>query len=212
MAIVLEKSGDKFCINLGKSGLDKAEAGEIRINLTWSKGGFFKRLFGNDVDLDLGCFCELRDGTKRLIDALQFSKGRGGLRDRQTAQGCYTQSPFIWHTGDDRGSKTESGETILVNPAGLAEIKRITVYTFIYDGVAQWHQTDAVVRISVPGCDDVIVEMGSQSSDKIFCAVASIEIGADNTMTVEKLVTFHDNHAACDRAYGWGCRCTQGSK
>lgn len=207
MAIVLEKSGDKHCINLAKS-----DAGEIKINLSWTKGGFFKRLFGSNVDLDLGCFCELRDGTKFLIDALQFSKGRGGRRDRQTAQGCYTEPPYIWHTGDDRGSEAESSETLLLNPAGLSQIKRIVVYTFIYDSIAQWQQTKPVACISVPGCDDVIVEVAAQPSDKIFCAVASIEIGADNTFTVEKLATFHDNHAACGRAYGWDLHYTQGSK
>lgn len=210
MAIELEKSGDRHRINLEKSSTAHASSGEIKINLTWSKGGFLKRLFGGEIDLDLGCFYELRDGTKCLIDGLQFSKGRGGRRDRQTKQGCYTMRPFIWHKGDDRSG--ESGETILVNPAGLREIKRITVYAFIYDGVARWQQTDAVVRVSVPGCDEVVVKMGAQNSNKIFCAVASIEIGADNTMTVEKLVTFHDNHAACDRVYGWGLSYVQGSK
>ena len=46
--------------------------------------------------------------------------------------------------GDDRGGSAESGETILVNPAGASNIKRIIVYTFIYEGAAQWAQTDAV--------------------------------------------------------------------
>ena len=39
MAIVLEKSGDKHRINLEKGG--KPITGEIKINLDWSKGGFF---------------------------------------------------------------------------------------------------------------------------------------------------------------------------
>ena len=89
-------------------------------------------MFGSAIDLDLGCFYELRDGKKMLIDGLQFSHGRGGSRDKQTRQGCYTHSPYIWHQGDDRGGSSESGETILVNPAGASNIKRIIVYTFIY--------------------------------------------------------------------------------
>lgn len=209
MAIVLEKSGDKHRINLTKV---TSTPGEIKINLDWSKGGFFKRMFGGDMDLDLGCFYELRDGTKMLIDGLQFSHGRGGPRDKQTRQGCYTKAPYIWHKGDDRGGSSESGETILVNPTHISEIKRIIVYTFIYEGAAKWADTNAVVKVSVPGCEDVIVQMGQQSSLKKFCAIASIETGNDNTMTVQKLITFHDGHADCDRRYGWGFNYSPGSK
>ena len=60
MAIILEKSGDKHRINLEKGG--KPIVGEIKINLDWSKGGFFKQMFGNAIDLDLGCFFVFCDG------------------------------------------------------------------------------------------------------------------------------------------------------
>lgn len=209
MAIELRKTGDRHRINLEKT---KAFPGEIKINLDWSKGGFFKKVFGGAIDLDLGCFYELKDGTKMLIDGLQFSHGRGGTRDQVTRQGCYTRKPFIWHKGDDRGGNAESGETILVNPAGASDIKRIIVYTFIYEGVAQWAQTNGVVKVSVPGNEDIIVKMGEQNSDKRFCAIASIEIGDDNSLEVQKLVTFHDNHSDCDRRYGWGFNYAPGSK
>lgn len=72
MAIILEKGGDTHRINLEKRE-NKSLAGEIIINLDWNKGGFFKGLFGKAVDLDLGCFYELRNGQKSLIDGLQFS-------------------------------------------------------------------------------------------------------------------------------------------
>ena len=137
MAIILEKGGDSHRINLEKP-IGKPLTGEIIINLDWNKGGFFKNLFGNAVDLDLGCFYELRDGKKMLIDGLQFSHGRGGNRHHQTRQGCYDNAPYIWHQGDDRGGGSSSGETILVNPNGVSQIKRIIVYTFIYEGVAKW--------------------------------------------------------------------------
>lgn len=77
MAIILEKGGDTHRINLEKPS-GRPLTGEIVINLDWNKGGFFKNLFGNAVDLDLGCFYEMRDGKKMLIDGLQFSHGRGG--------------------------------------------------------------------------------------------------------------------------------------
>lgn len=209
MAIELRKAGDRHRINLEKT---KTFSGEIKINLDWSKGGFFKQLFGGAVDLDLGCFYELKDGTRMLIDGLQFSHGRGGSKDRVTRQGCYTQKPFIWHQGDDRGGNSESGETILVNPAGVSQIKRIIVYTFIYEGVAQWAQTNAVVKVSVPGHDEIVVKMGEQNSRHKFCAIASIEIGDNNSLEVEKLVTFHEGHSDCDKFYRWGFSYSPGSK
>ena len=116
MAIVLEKSGDKHRINLEKGS---STNGEIIINLDWNQEG------DNPMDLDLGCFYELRSGTKRLIDGLQFSHGRGGSRDQKTNQGSYDHHPYIWHTGDDRTGG--SGETILVNPKGINVIKRMTI-------------------------------------------------------------------------------------
>ena len=211
MAIILEKGGDSHRINLEKPS-GKPLTGEIIINLDWNKGGFFKNLFGNAVDLDLGCFYELRDGKKMLIDGLQFSHGRGGNRHHQTRQGCYDNAPYICHQGDDRGGGSSSGETILVNPNGVSQIKRIIVYTFIYEGVAKWSETNAVVTVKVPGCDDVVVEMGQKYSNKKFCAIAQLDFGTDSSITVKKLVTFHNSHSDCDRAYGWGFNYSPGSK
>ena len=99
-----------------------------------------------------------------------------------------------------------------MNPLGIPSIKRIIVYTFIYEGVAKWSETNAVVKVSVPGCEDIIVQMGQQSSNKRFCAIASIEMGTDNSMEVKKLVSFHDGHSDCDRTYGWGFNYSPGSK
>ena len=208
MAIILEKGGDSHRINLEKTG---AFSGEIKINLNWSKGGFFSRFFNGDVDLDLGCFYELNNGKKKLIDGLQFSHGRGGSRNIQSNQGCYTMEPYIWHMGDDRGGGASSGENILVNPIGVSFIKKMIIYTFIFDGVAKWSETNAVVRISVPGNEDVVVEMGKQYSNKRFCAIAELDFDK-NSINVKKLVTFHDGHSDCDKTYGWGFNYTPGTK
>lgn len=211
MPIILEKRGDERRIKLEKHE-GAPFVGEIVINLDWDKGGFFKKLFGGAVDLDLGCFYELRNGTKNLIDGLQFSHGRGGDRHHVTRQGCYDNVPWIWHQGDDRGIDASSGEKILVNPAGINKIKRIIVYTFIYEGVAKWSDTNAVVKVKVPGNEDIIVEMGKQSSSKPLCAIAQLDFGGDSSITVKKLVTFHNSHSDCDKVYGWGFNYVPGSK
>jgi len=210
MAIILDKTGDQYRINLEKG--NTSFQGEIKINLNWSKGGFFKQMLGGAVDLDLGCFYELHNGKKQLIDGLQFAHGQGGLRNQQTRQGSYDFEPFIWHKGDDRGGSTKSGETILINPAHINDIKRIIVYTFIYEGVVRWSETNAVIEVSVPGNEDVIVAMGEQVSSEKFCAIAELTFGGDNSISVKKLVTFHGGHESCDKVYGWGFQYRAGSK
>lgn len=199
MAIILDKSGDKHRIDLIKHTDDISD---IVVNLNWS----------GDIDLDLGCFYELKDGKKRLIDGLQFSHGRGGNRDVVSNQGCLTQKPYIWHTGDDRDGSHDEGETILISPKGLNEIKRMTIYTFIFQGAAKWNETNAVVTVKVPGSEDVIVEMNQQNTNKRFCAIAELSFGGDDSITVKKLITFHDNHSNCDALYNWGFKYNVGSK
>lgn len=210
MAIELKKGGDTHRIDLTKRTGSNIN-GEITIKLDWSDGkSGFLGIFKNAIDLDLGCFYEMRNGSKMLIDGLQFSHGRGGNRDQQTRQGCYTMPPYIWHYGDARTGG--SGETISVNPVGVNDIKRIIVYTFIYEGVARWAETDAIVKVTVPGIETVEVKMGQQNTDKKFCAIAQLDFNGDNSITVKKLVTFHNGHKDCDHTYGWGFNYTPGSK
>ncbi len=210
MAIELKKGGDTHRIDLTKRTGSNLN-GEITINLDWSDGkSGFLGIFKNAIDLDLGCFYEMRDGTKMLIDGLQFSHGRGGNRNQQTRQGCYTSAPYIQHYVDVIAGGP--GETITAMPLVVDSIKRIIVYTFIYEGVARWAETDAVVKVIVPGVETVEVKMGQQNSNKKFCAIAQLDFNGDNSITVKKLVTFHDGHSDCDRAYGWGFNYSPGSK
>lgn len=66
MAIVLEKSGDRHHINLQKGS---GTTNEIKINLDWSMNVGHNSQ-NRAIDLDLGCFYELRNGAKTLIDGL----------------------------------------------------------------------------------------------------------------------------------------------
>jgi len=209
--VTIEKQGDTHSIDLTKKDNNK----EIVINLNWSQGetkkGFFASLLGgnNAIDLDLGCFYELVDGQKNVIDGVQFSKGNGGPRDRKTRQGRYTDSPWVWHTGDDRGAAGGSGENIIVNPNN--GIKRMVIYCFIYEGVAKWAETNGVVTIKVSGNPDIEVEMGKQNDSKKFCAIAEI-LFSPTSLQVKKLVTFHNSHSDCDKMYNWGMQWSAGSK
>lgn len=221
--IILEKSGDVKRINLAKDASGKTLSQEIVINLNWTKqrkddkgSGLFgtlkKLIAGNEgIDLDLGCFYELRNGVKMVIDGVQFAHGQGGGRSQLSKQGRYTGQPWVWHSGDDRSGAGE-GENIFLNPSGISELKRLTIYCFIYQGVANWSQTNAKATIKVPGNPEIIVEMGQQISNKMMCALADISFDGSEGVSVKKLISFHSGHSDCDIANNWGLQWTAGSK
>ncbi|GHT69469.1 hypothetical protein AGMMS50239_36300 [Bacteroidia bacterium] len=208
--ITLEKQGDSHKIDLSKGGDNISK--EIVINLNWTqRAGLWAKLTSNAVDLDLGVWYELKDSSKSCIDGLQFAHGNGGTKNQVSKQGSYAQKPWIWHSGDDRSGSAGDGENILINPQGLSDLKRIIVYCFIYEGAAKWTETNAVVTVKVPGNPEIVVEMGKQYSSQKFCAIAEIVFDS-NSMTVKKLVTFHNGHGDCDKAYSWNMQWRAGSK
>jgi tellurite resistance protein TerA len=198
MAVELKK-GTK--VNLKKT----AASGEILINLNWSqpekKKGFLANLFGgnNSIDLDLGCFVETTDGQKHVVQALG------------NAFGSKDRPPFVTLDGDDRTGANTGGENLRVNGRHLHEIKRILVYTFIYEGAANWQATNGIVTVKYSGGEDIIVRMDEYGSAKAMCAICSIA-NTGNDISVEKLVQFFDGHEFMDRAFGWGFRWTAGRK
>ncbi len=192
MSISLQK-GQK--VNLKKSG---SGLGEILINLNWnarvSNQGFFRAIFNIEkpIDLDLGCLYEMKDGRKGAIQAL--GKHFGSLKE----------FPYIALDGDDRTGNVSTGENLRVNGDKTSEFKRILVYTFIYEGIANWKQADAVVTIKYPQAEDLIVKMDIYDTSKKMCALAMLENVNDSTFSVEKIVNFYTGHQAMDRAFHWG--------
>ncbi|MBD5555287.1 MAG: Tellurium resistance [Roseburia sp.] len=201
MAINLEK-GQK--VNLTKKS--SAGLGEILVNLNWNansgKKGFLSSLLGGNqgIDLDLGCLFELKDGRKGAVQAL--GNNFGSLQ----------RPPFISLDGDDRTGAAAAGENLRINGNQIAEIQRILVYTFIYEGIANWKQADAVVTIKYPGAEDIVVNMDEYNSKDIMCGLVLFENCNDETFSVEKLIRFFNGHEALDRAYGWGMNWKPGRK
>lgn len=199
MAIELKK-GNK--INLSK---DNKSIGEVSINLNWSQGkakkqSLFKSLLsGGNADLDLGCLFELKDGTIGCIQALG------------NAFGALGRPPYIALDGDDRTGSNLKGETLRFNASKISEVKRILVYTYIYEGVANWASIDGVVTIKQDSGDDIIIKMDEYSSKKRMCALAIISNENDNCI-VEKIVDYYSGHQALDKAYNWGIKWHRGRK
>lgn len=206
--ITLKKKGDSHM-------LVSKGTGEIVINLNWNQttdksgSGLFGGIFGGSssgIDLDLGCFYELWNGKKSVIDGIQFAHD-------SSLQGSLTAPPYLYHLGDDRTGSNDAGEFIKVSGRNLDKIKRMTLYCFIYEGVTQWDKTDAVIRVQVPNQPVIEVEMGRQTDSKTFCAIAGLDFerGGKN-IKITKHVTFHKGHSDCDRAYRWGLSWEAGSK
>lgn len=200
MAINLQK-GQKVSLQKNTNkGL-----GEILVNLNWNakpqKQGFFQSLFsGGGIDLDLGCLYELKNGTKGTVQALG------------NAFGSLNQMPFIGLDGDDRTGAVSAGENLRINGNQISQIKRILVYTFIYEGVANWQQADALVTIKYPGAEDILVKMDTFQSSHKMCGLALFENMNDETFSVEKIVQFYPGHSDLDKAFGWGLNWRAGRK
>ena len=193
MAVELKK-GQK--VNLKK----KVPIGEILINLNWDQPK--KRfLFGpRPIDLDLGCLYELKNGRKGTVQALG------------NAFGHLDHEPWIALDGDDRTGASAAGENLRINGAKIPEIRRVLVYTFIYEGAANWQTANGVVTLRYPGNEDIIVRMDEYNNARRMCAIALLENNGDDGFSVEKQVSFFDGHAQMDKAYNWGMRWVPGRK
>ncbi len=179
--------------------------GEIRVNLNWNqrpqKRGLLGGLLGGakGIDLDLGCMWELEDGAKGVIQALG------------NAWGNFNDAPFIRHAGDDRTGAMAEGETIRINGDRISQIKRILIYAFIYDGVANWAAADGVATVTVPGQPDIEVRLDNPASGEAMCAIALIE-NDRGKLKVTKEERYFRGHVETDKGYRWGLRWVAGSK
>ena len=187
-------------ISLVKKG---SALGEIVINLNWSqpqkKSGFFGIFSSKGIDLDLACLFELKDGNIGAIQALGNHFGN------------LNYPPYIALDGDDRTGAVAAGETIRVNGKFADKIRRILIFTFIYEGAANWEEAKGVVTVNCPGSPELIVKMDEYGSKKRTCAIALLE-NVGGTFSVEKIVDFFDNSEQMDHAFDWGLRWTVGRK
>jgi tellurite resistance protein TerA len=203
--ITLEKRGDKV-------SLEKRHAagfGRVHVNLNWNQRqadetgrSFLGRMLGSSgprsVDLDLGCLYELSDGTPGVVQAL-------GKR-----WGSFDQLPYICLEGDDRSGTSAGGENMYVNGDCFDRIRRVLIFAFIYEGVANWAQTDGVVTLRLPDQPTVEVRLDNGTA-KGMCAIAMIE-NRDGQLQVTKLAEYVGDHRELDLKYSFGLRWKVGSK
>ncbi len=207
--VTLAQKGDSIAI---KPKVSSASGGnEVLINLNWNTGapkkkGFLAGLLGGgeEIDLDLGCFFEMYEGPKSAIQPL-------GRQNPDGTFGSFNYPPWILHLGDDRSGASSTGENIKINLSQWSNIKRVLIYTYIYEGVPKWAMTDAVVTIKAPGSPEIEVRMGEHRDPRRLCAIALLE-NNNGQIKVTKEVNFFGDQEEADHHYKWGMRWVAGSK
>lgn len=201
MAIELKK-GSK--VNLTKAA--NKDLGEILVNLNWDQTpqkpkGIFGKLMGSQgVDLDLGCLYELKNGEKGCVQALG------------NAFGSLNNIPYIKLDGDDRTGSNTLGENLRINGNKLSDIKRILIYTFIYQGIANWSETNGVVTLKQQDGPDLVVKLDECKNGHNMCAIAMVTNEEDRTFGIEKVVRYFKGHQDMDKAFSWNMSWTKGRK
>lgn len=192
--ITLKKTGES--ISLAKQA---AGFGQIVVNLNWTKGGGGMFRKKDPIDLDLCCLFILKDGM------------RGGVQALGNNLGDYHRPPFMKLDGDDRTGDVAQGEFLRINGEHWAEIDRVLIFSFIYEGVPNWAAADGVVTVTVPGEPVLEVRMDSHNNQLGTCAIAMLE-NDNGGIKVTKLVEYFRANSEMDRAYNFGLRWVAGSK
>ncbi|MFJ9180409.1 Tellurium resistance [Streptomyces sp. NPDC102360] len=207
-------------VSLSKQG---AATGNLRINLSWrmrtSDIGGPKRnslmrhpfsMFKPDVvqahtqsmvnvDLDLGCLYELKDGSKGVVQPLG------------SFFGALNEPPYVKLSGDDRFG-SGSGETVYVNLDHRDDIKRLLVFVYIYDQTPAFDRTHAHVTLYPSNGPRIEISLDERAPQARSCAVVTIE-NVKGDFVVRREVRFvYGFQAELDRLYGWGLQWGRGYK
>ncbi|WP_300019418.1 tellurium resistance protein [Pseudonocardia sp.] len=203
--VTLTKSAPS--ISLTKQG---GAGGQLRVNLQWSTGaapakkGLFSKLTGGGgggIDLDLACLWEFTDGSKGVVQALG-----------NAFQAPYQGAPIIRLDGDDRSGSNVGGENMFIDLSRINEIRRILVFTFIYEGVPNWASADGVVTLFPSAGPEIEVRLDESDPGSPTCVIAMLE-NRGGELTVNREVRYiRGGQADVDRAYGWGMDWARGRK
>lgn len=202
----LSRAGEVAIANIPAGGLQ-----DFDVSVEWDnvaiaqEKNLLKRLFKKKikragVDLDLGCLYELADGR------------RGGMQAFGKNHGAQDEAPYIWLTGDERtGDREGPDEVIHINGAHWADIKRLLLYVYIYEGAQNWAAVKPQLQVRVPGQPPMIVTLQAQKTHLPLCAVASLE-NIRGGIRMTSVLEYFPGHTEMDRAFGFGLEWVQGEK
>lgn len=196
--VVLTKSSPTVSLTKSQSG------GQLRVNLRWNAGkpkGLFRKS-GGAIDLDLACLYELTTGkgvVQALGNAFTSPAGAGGR-------------PVVSLDGDDRSGASEGGENLTVDLSQIASIKRLLVFTFIYEGTPNWAEANAVVTLTPADGAPIEVRLDEPDPSSKTCAIALLENVGGQLQVRREVRYINGMQRQLDEAYGWGMNWQSGHK
>ncbi len=192
--ITLEKRGQSQKLSLKKKG-DNV----IHINLNWDQQK--KRSWfgggGGSADLDLGCFYEMVNGDRGVIQPLG-----GNFGNRYG-------SPWIELDKDDRSGAATDGENMRFYKPEM--VKRVVIFAMIYEGSQNFTQVNGRVTVKDTNGTEITVHCDAPDPRLTFCAVCTIT-GSGGDISITKEERYFRHHLDCDNHFGFGFRWTAGRK
>ena len=192
------KKGQK--VNLTKHG---SSMGEILINLNWSQPqqqrGFFAPRCRESI-LTLAALFELYDGRKGAVQALGNSFG------------SLYGAPYIALDGDDRTGTSTDGENLRINGNMISQIRRVLIYTFIYEGAANWRDANGIVTVKCPEIRISLSEWTNTALHKPCVQLHCLRTELANLFEIEKVVRFFQWSSGYGQRFNWGLRWVAGHK
>lgn len=195
-------------VSLSKQG---TVGGSLRVNLNWTArpagaggGGLlkaFKPQASTAIDLDLACLYELADGTKGVVQALG-----NALRSRNPGPA------LISLDGDDRSGDSADGENLRIDLSRLAEIRRVLVFAYIYEGSPNWAGANAVVTLFPAQGAPIELHLDESDPSARTCAIAML-VNTGSDLAVHREVRYiNGTQSQLDAAYSWGMNWKAGRK
>ncbi|WP_229900047.1 TerD family protein [Streptomyces hiroshimensis] len=197
-------------VSLTKQGVT---SGALRVNLTWSSrkpprgraGKGKDAALLEDLDLDLSCLWELRNGETGVVHPIG------------NEYGSFNQPPYVLLDRDDRTGGSGTGENLTVNLDHAAEIKRLLVFVNIYQGAESFTGLDGVATLYPPTGLPIEVHLDECTVPSPVAVIALIEnVGGELIVRREakyiRVPPGMFNQEAVDVEYGWGMSWIAGGK
>ena len=147
------------------------------------------------IDLDLGCFYELTNGDRGMVQV------KGNRR------GDFNRPPYISHGTDDKYGSA-AGENLFINLDYANRIQRILVYVYRYPLVTGTSAPLSPARGTVTFYgtvgDPVEVELRFISPSTHTCGVALIAHGSDGRLLARRELRYVSGYQdELNALYGW---------
>ncbi len=183
--------------------------GKIIIGAAWDPlilpdTSFFGRLLKlkkqHDIDVDLGCFYELQNGTRGILQA--FGDEYGNV----------DTPPYIALSGDERTGEAEGDDEFLtINGTKWPDIKRMIIYVYIYQGAPHWGVIKPRLVVTIPDHPKMVISPQAHNETMNVCAIAGLT-NHRNGIRLENFTEYFPGHAEMDRAFGFGLQWDDGQK